>query len=1084
MYPTMERLHALGRACTLMGALLAGLGTAKAQTYVHPSGPLYQIRDSMEAHFDSLRAVLPDSVFNAEGGEYAHFQRWLRNWETRLTPHGDPDVYDQVVKNYCDAKFQDEGSFKSNNDPWQELGPMRRRNNMVGIGPIRSITISDDNPDHMLCTSSSGGLFYTTNAADEWNNAGTDLGWPHSGCQFAVYYPGETTHWYAISAYEVKLGNRISYVGGVYRKQSSGAWKNIADHSVLGGSGTEAVKLLFDRKENGQFDHRLFVATSKGLYVSDDPASTSPAWTQVSISTPQSILDAYPGYTVSADIHVHDIEYLPYDEQDPTSTLCAAMRFAIRHVDPQTEAVTMHNIWRFMLSTDNGDTWSESVDQPAINTVIEWATVETSAAAQTSFYCHAVIGGNSWVRMHDTTNDSWTLMASGFKPDFARGHAFGVDQHNPDWVFVGAYLYVNWYDNGVIESHHFRNGHDDVEDIVGHPSNQNELWVANHGGVSRIDLTATPPDWTDKSDGLGVAEVLGMATSQNKPDYVVVGLYHDHSAITRTPYDNGWDPDWAELGQKGDGTRCLVDRSDANLVYHSVHEGLWRRNDNAETVNTNSSDDLWIDSQWWSEGDLNPRNGHHLYRATLINKGTTQWAHPTGNRSHVNREIEVTRSFDKGVTNAIVSDFSSDPDISRLAGGDYRFDWEMFWWMRSNPANPDHLYVGLRNWDWQNRIFRSTMIDHPDVQTVKESWEEVPHPRRLANGTQVRDAPPVSIAFDPEDENIIYVAYSSSLFEDPMDYASPVGKKMVYRIDVSDLNAFSATGTGPFDCDGTYPCADLTMNLPNTTVGFDCLAFEQGSNGGLYVATEFGVYFTNNKRIAAFDPQASPPVDPDDLSNTSGWVRLGGGLPHVTARGLEINYNVNRIRVGQTGRGVWEHALHCPSAEDFNETGTYAANEFLEALNDIVSEAVVPNGLKVDYRAGTEVRLTPGFHAEAGSRFHAFIHPCDLPGNSFKPKNLPMEVDKPIDRPDDRPVAMRTLDLFPNPASSHLSIRCAGLEENEIAQVRLFDATGKQALVVPMRGPLLQLDVSRLNGLFMVVVDRGSERSTGRVIIH
>jgi len=166
------------------------------------------------------------------------------------------------------------------------------------------------------------------------------------------------------------------------------------------------------------------------------------------------------------------------------------------------------------------------------------------------------------------------------------------------------------------------------------------------------------------------------------------------------------------------------------------------------------------------------------------------------------------------------------------------------------------------------------------------------------------------------------------------------------------------------------------------------------------------------------------------------------------------------------------------------ETGTYAANEFLEALNDIVSEAVVPNGLKVDYRAGTEVRLTPGFHAEAGSRFHAFIHPCDLPGNSFKPKNLPMEVDKPIDRPDDRPVAMRTLDLFPNPASGHLSIRCAGLEENEISQVRLFDATGKQAMVVPMRGPLLQLDVSRLNGLFMVVVDRGSERFTGRVIIH
>ncbi|MBK7620717.1 MAG: hypothetical protein IPJ10_15565 [Flavobacteriales bacterium] len=38
---------------------------------------------------------------------------------------------------------------------------------------------------------------------------------------------------------------------------------------------------------------------------------------------------------------------------------------------------------------------------------------------------------------------------------------------------------------------------------------------------------------------------------------------------------------------------------------------------------------------------------------------------------------------------------------------------EKFWWFRSNPANPEHLYVGLQNYDWQHRIFRNTNVLHP-----------------------------------------------------------------------------------------------------------------------------------------------------------------------------------------------------------------------------------------------------------------------------------------------------------------------------------------------------------------------------------
>jgi len=660
-----------------------------------------------------------------------------------------------------------------------------------------------------------------------------------------------------------------------------------------------------------------------------------------------------------------------------------------------------------------------------------------------------------------------------------------VDQFDANSLFVGHGIKMTWYQNGINLANQFQNGHDDVEDIIGHPTDQNVLWVANHGGVSKLDLTTIPPTWTDKSDGLGVAEVWAMATSQNKPDYIVVALNHDFTNITRTPYNSNWDPDWAYLNLYGDGTACLIDRKDANYVYHSVQSNNWHRNANAESSNavgTPLSIPLPLQVQWFAEGELNRSRTEHLYRAVRQYTTTTVY----DGAPYDNYEPEIYRSFDRGSTNVVISNFVQNADVCRESVGDYdpgtedyEFDQEQFLWMRSNPANPDHLYVALLNWDWNHRIYRSTMVDDPDVQAVKNSWEDVPHPRRAANYVPPREAVPAGIAFDPEDEHIIYVAYSSSLFEDPVDYASPIGLMMVFKLDVSDLSAFPSTGT--FNCDGTYPCQDLTMNLPNTIVDYDCFVFEQGSNGGLYLATEAGVYFTNNKRITAYNP-LGPYVDPDDHANTSGWVRLGGSLPHTTCHGLEINYQVNRIRAGLIGRGVWEHGLHCPTVLDYVESGTYASDDFLEAEQNITSTAVVPSGVEMTYRAGNEVRLQPGFHAAVSSDFHAFIHPCDDPGNSFKPKSLPISDSE--EQPAMAAPAGTALSLYPSPADALLNIVLEGPQPIAPNKVQLFDALGVLVMETAFEGSHVQLEVRGLSGMFLVSVQCHRQRLTERVIIE
>ncbi|MBK8531210.1 MAG: hypothetical protein IPL64_04880 [Flavobacteriales bacterium] len=829
------------------------------------------------AVLDAIQGTIPDSEFYREGGTYAETQKWFSNWEPRLAPHGDFDIYDQVLKGYMDAKFHNGSTFKSNNDPWQELGPKRRRNNMLGIGPIRNLIISEDNLDHMLCTSGSGGLFYTTNATTNctWQNAGTDLSWRSSGCTHAAYYPGTMDHWYGVSG-----GGRIAYIGGLYRTQSGPTgWDNepIADHADLNGPGTSIKLILFDHKLNSNSDYRLFIAAKNGLYYSDDPAATDPTWTFVSITpVPPSVLSAYPSSTIDTEVRVHDIEYL---RDEPTSTMCAAVVFKVTTTVGTNTNVD--HIWRLMLSTDNGENWTEIPNQPAVDPSITNMTVETSEAAPTSFYCLADDASNSWVKSYDTFNSTWTDHASsGFDPAFADGHAFAVDQFNPNSVYVGNHIYMSWYLSGVqypnptfLNNGWIKNGHDDVEDIVADPATPGAFWVANHGGVYRLTTTTNPQSVStpeDKSDGLGVAEVWSLSTSPTEPDRIALGLYHNANFVSVTPYSGSWDPDWKYLGLYGDGTLAIVDHKDPDVVYYANQlyfgSATWKRSDD---WGGSSSLTLSKGGQYYQIGVLNRERNEHLYGSDKDNNGV----------------LIVDRSTTRGSNPVAITDFANNLEVNHPNPA-YSGD-EKFWWFRSNPANPEHLYVGLQNYDWQQRIFRNTNVLHPDPQVVKNSWEEVPHPRRapLNSLDPDREPPVVGFATDPWDEDHVYVAYNSSVFVD--EYTDPLADQMVFRLNVSDVSTNTYPATGKFQCNGTYPCEDITMNLPNSYVDPDCLVSEQGSDGGLYISTTVGVYFTNNKRIAAF-PVAPPYPDADDMNNTSGWVRLGDGLPHAISRGMEI----------------------------------------------------------------------------------------------------------------------------------------------------------------------------------------------------
>lgn len=1061
----------------------------------YPAGELYEEKRKADEQLETLKQQLPPEEFYREGGEYAEHEKWFRLWEQRVGGHGDPEAYHRVMETYMNWKFNGNSSYKSNNDPWQEIGPVRRRNNFVGAGPIRDIVINKLDHEHMLCTSPNGGMFYSTDGAENWQNAGTDQGWPTTGCSHAAYYPGSLSKWFGTNVIAEKRGQQmIGYTGGVYRTVNSGAdWERIAGPDDLTGSWqTTLEKLVFDDKLNSLNDHRLFLATSNGLWMTDDPSATDPTWYTANIMWPPSLL-ALPNCTMGDDVIVRDLAYLPISG---TSTMAAAMRFSVvcttGYDQNNNPILATQYYWRFMASDDNGLIWEEIPGQPAPNTIYTVAGVETTPAQGSYFYFLLSSGRRNplprdgSLHKYETATNVWQEIALGpneeFSSEFNTCHEFAVDIATGSSILVANDVELRLYTNGVYQqllTYDWPYQHDDVEGIVADPGSLDVYWVANHGGIDKLTVVNGLGTYEDMSDGLGVTEVTSFASAESDPGFVALSLFHSCGAITRTPYAQNWSPDWAYLELKGDGIRALIDRRNPDHVLHAVQNGSWVRHDQA-TMSTSNSGSFNTGTlqhkEFWSEGDLNRATSGHVYLNTDVNNGSTNYTNANGQTvAYTNWEPEIFRSFDRGVTRVVVSNFRSDPAVCRSASGNSDFNAEQIQWIRSSTANPDHLYVCIRGWDWKFRIYRTTMVSDADVNAVAASWEEVPVPRYWDVAGMA------GIAFDPENEDVIYIAYASPSHDDPADWVVPYSTRTVYRMDVSNLAQYGA-GSGNFDCTGPEPCDDITMNLPNTFATKSALVYEQGSDEGLYLATEVGVYFTNRKRIMAHDPLN--PQDPDLMTNTAGWVRVGDGLPHTACGGVEINYAVNRMRIGFYGRGLWEHGLHCPEVPSYAEYGTYATSDFLEAQNEITSEAILPTGLSMKYRAGTEVHLRDGFHAAAGSAFHAFIHPCDYGGNSFAPKNA--STDPPNWDGQQLTTGRSDLLVVPNPNRGAFQVILSGYtaQSHGVARLLIFDALGRAVLDAPYTANGQQCVLDGRTGLFQVVLLASGNRYSTKLVVE
>lgn len=464
-------------------------------------------------------------------------------------------------------------------NPWQFLGPDKKpledkRQSATGIGPVEFIVANQNVQGLILAGSLNGGLFYSTDGAEQWINAGSDE-WPYSGCSAAAFHPSNQKVWFANSVYHNANGGpgSIGHQGGIYRTLNSGLdWELVGSQKAFIGS---SYLTVFGMKFHPKNHKQLFIYTSEGVYFSEDCMADKIQWKRVK----------------NIGGWVYDLE------------------FTSNRIYVSQKQHAKWNVLSFGLNDysviDTVDFVGELLDSKTS------VTIEPQGDNLLVLVNFERKGDELWKL--DFSNDSYDLILRNQRVIFGNGNTFECSPHNADEVYVGYSTTIKRWEVSTKSEKRIRGGyHVDIEGVCYDPFDTSKVYLATHGGVYVSNKDGQ--EWISKSKGFGIAEVEGLAISRKDPNVMAIGCFHDGSTY-RADFDHNGIYEWKNING-GDGLVPLIPHNDLNVVYTSnqyLGGGMYYSNDSGRTsVNIHSQNNVKT-SGWRMTGVLHPERQDILY---------------------------------------------------------------------------------------------------------------------------------------------------------------------------------------------------------------------------------------------------------------------------------------------------------------------------------------------------------------------------------------------------------------------------------------------------------------------------------------
>jgi photosystem II stability/assembly factor-like uncharacterized protein len=228
--------------------------------------------------------------------------------------------------------------------------------------------------------------------------------------------------------------------------------------------------------------------------------------------------------------------------------------------------------------------------------------------------------------------------------------------------------------------------------------------------------------------------------------------------------------------------------------------------------------------------------------------------------------MDVQTITPPGQTGAWVTPYKLDPKNSGTIVAGYRAVFKSTNYGNSWTQISTNIAGGqlLRNLALGNQ--NTNVIYVGDYNRIYRSWDGG------ANWeTVIMQSTPISyIEVHPENDSILY--YTNSSYED-------------------GIKVFKFDGTVA----GNNQLTNLSGTLPN--VAINCIIYEKGTQEGLYIGTDIGVFYRDQ--------------------STADWVPFNEQLPNLVVTDLKINYKYNLLYAATFAKGIWKSNLYGNGYEEF-----------------------------------------------------------------------------------------------------------------------------------------------------------------------
>ena len=611
-----------------------------------------------------------------KGKGWKQFKRWENFMEQRVFPDGiqHPEL---LLEEYNLLKSANNQFKMLPPNVWTQVGPsnvpLQSNGTKRGIGRVNTIAFHPTDANTIYVGAPAGGFWKSVNGGQTWETSTDFLA--NLGVSDIAIHPTNPDTIYIITGDRdggdtYSYGLLKSYDGGT-TWQTTGLSFNITQYY-------KGNRVLIDPNN----PNVLIVSTSDGIYRSVDGGNTFANTFSISIT--------------SMEFHPTNSNIIYGGSKGSTSVY---------------------------KSSDNGITWAQAgFGLPSQSDVVR-ACVGVTADNPSVVY--ALFGGNNngFYGVYKSTNEGQTWTQQANSPNLLGWSTTGSDSDGQAWydlafevspqdentLFVGGvncWKSTNGGQTWEINTHWYGGGgatymHADEHMLKYNPLN-NYVYSGNDGGL--YYSTDNGNNWTDISDGLQITQFYSLGVSQTVQDKVITGA-QDNGTFLKTA--SNWD---AVIG--GDGMECIIDYTNANIMYGALYYGDIRKSTNGG--NSFSSIGPSNNGAWETPYELDRNNPEIMYigydELHKTTDGGNSWSIITSNETNGGKidEIGVSKS------NSNVIYFSDGANIFATTNGggswtniNNNLPYKTISYIIVHPTDANKVWVTLSGYSATKKVYKT-----------------------------------------------------------------------------------------------------------------------------------------------------------------------------------------------------------------------------------------------------------------------------------------------------------------------------------------------------------------------------------------